>query len=84
LYVVQDILDGKRAAQPVPERRPAVPPQLAQKATATAARVEAGSVPIWRCRVCGYLCARDNPPGVCPICKAKKDRFERFGFGEQV
>jgi rubrerythrin len=35
-------------------------------------------LPVWRCRVCGYLCARDEPPGVCPICKAKKDRFERF------
>ena len=34
--------------------------------------------PVWRCRVCGYLCARDGPPDVCPICKAKKERFERF------
>jgi len=36
------------------------------------------SHPVWRCRVCGYLCARDEAPGVCPICKAKKERFERF------
>ena len=36
------------------------------------------SKPIWRCKVCGYLCARDNPPEVCPICKVKKDRFEKF------
>jgi rubrerythrin len=28
--------------------------------------------------VCGYLCAREHPPGVCPICKAKRERFERF------
>jgi len=34
--------------------------------------------PIWRCVVCGYLCAREGPPEICPICKAKKDRFERF------
>jgi ferredoxin-thioredoxin reductase catalytic subunit len=34
--------------------------------------------PLWRCRVCGYLCARDNPPDVCPICKARKDRFEKY------
>jgi ferredoxin-thioredoxin reductase catalytic chain len=38
-----------------------------------------GPYPVWRCRVCGYLCARDAPPEVCPICKATKDRFERFG-----
>ncbi|MBI5870042.1 MAG: ferredoxin:glutaredoxin reductase [Actinobacteria bacterium] len=36
------------------------------------------SKPVWRCRVCGYLCGRDEPPEVCPICKAKKERFERF------
>ncbi len=36
------------------------------------------SKPIWRCKVCGYLCGRDKPPEICPICKAKKDRFEVF------
>jgi ferredoxin-thioredoxin reductase catalytic chain len=35
-------------------------------------------LPVWRCKVCGYLCARDSPPEVCPICKAKKERFEKF------
>jgi ferredoxin-thioredoxin reductase catalytic chain len=34
--------------------------------------------PLWRCKVCGYLCAREGPPDVCPICKAKKDRFEKY------
>ncbi|MGQ9535427.1 MAG: rubredoxin-like domain-containing protein, partial [bacterium] len=28
--------------------------------------------------VCGYLCARNSPPEICPICKAKSDRFEKF------
>lgn len=36
------------------------------------------SYPVWRCKVCGYLCARNNPLEVCPVCKAKKERFERF------
>jgi rubrerythrin len=35
-------------------------------------------LPVWRCKVCGYLCAREGPPDVCPICKVTKDRFERF------
>lgn len=83
LYVTQDVLDGKRAVQPVPERRPDVPPQLAKKSGAAVA-LEEGHLPVWRCRVCGYLCARENPPGVCPVCKAKKDRFERFGFGRAI
>jgi rubrerythrin len=41
-------------------------------------RIAGLSRPVWRCRVCGYLCARDEPPEVCPICKASRDRFERF------
>jgi ferredoxin-thioredoxin reductase catalytic chain len=36
------------------------------------------SLPVWRCKVCGYLCARGDPPDICPICKAKQDRFEKF------
>ena len=35
-------------------------------------------LPIWRCKVCGYLCAREEPPEKCPICGVDKDRFERF------
>jgi rubrerythrin len=35
-------------------------------------------MPVWRCTVCGYLCARESPPDQCPICKVTKDRFERF------
>lgn len=34
--------------------------------------------PVWRCSVCGYLCAKNNPPVKCPICKAGSERFERF------
>jgi rubrerythrin len=36
------------------------------------------SYPVWRCKVCGYICARDEPPDQCPICKVGKERFERF------
>ncbi len=35
-------------------------------------------LPIWRCKVCGYLCAREFPPEKCPICGADSDRFEKF------
>lgn len=33
---------------------------------------------VWRCKVCGYLCARDSPPETCPICGVDADRFEKF------
>ena len=35
-------------------------------------------LPVWRCKVCGYLCAREHPPEKCPICGVDADRFERF------
>ncbi len=51
---------------------------LAASAVATAATGFSLKYPVWRCKVCGYLCARDEPPGLCPVCKAGKERFERF------
>jgi ferredoxin-thioredoxin reductase catalytic chain len=77
LYVTQAVVKGKQAHS-IPERRP--PPE--QRKKAATAPVTAGPValayPVWRCKVCGYLCARDEPPEMCPICKAKRERFERF------
>lgn len=115
LYVSQDVVDGKRKATRIPERRPAegavpaeapagepprvqTPPREAptgpggNEAAGSAQPVSAQPVsaspglpdlsglkyPLWRCKVCGYLCARGQPPEVCPICRAKKERFERL------
>jgi ferredoxin-thioredoxin reductase catalytic chain len=84
LYVNEAIAKGSRNAAPVPERRPPRAERSMKKAAAVRT-VPAGPfpalslpLPVWRCRVCGYLCARDQPPGICPVCKATKDRFERF------
>jgi len=76
LYVSEDVVKRGKNVQSIPERRP--------PKTETASRTKhagmAGTLPfpVWRCKVCGYLCARDAPPDVCPVCKAKKERFERF------
>ncbi len=79
LYVSDEVLSGQRKLQPVPERRPPAGQRPQETAPRAPARPDAApSLPVWRCRVCGYLCAREEPPGVCPICKAKKERFERF------
>jgi ferredoxin-thioredoxin reductase catalytic subunit len=80
LYVNSEIAAGRMDAAPVPERRPPGG-STRQKAAAPephAASATEPTFPVWRCRVCGYLCARTEPPGTCPICKASKDRFERF------
>ncbi len=78
LYVSKGILKGEKQLEPVPERRSA-PDERSRSGTF---HLTSGSItapyPVWRCKVCGYLCAREYPPETCPICKAQKERFERF------
>lgn len=78
LYVSGAALKGDKKIASIPERRP--PPEARQKPEkeARSGGTIAPPLPVWRCKVCGYLCAREFPPEVCPICRAKQDRFERF------
>lgn len=79
LYVSEGALSGDCEAQPIPERRPARARRAQHKPPHGPDRpIEEPEISVWRCRVCGYLCARERSPAVCPICGAKKDRFERF------
>lgn len=32
----------------------------------------------WRCTVCGYIHEGDEPPEICPQCKAPKEKFEPY------
>ncbi|MGA9086753.1 MAG: ferredoxin-thioredoxin reductase catalytic domain-containing protein [Methanoregula sp.] len=80
LYVNEAIALGKQKVVPVPERRP---PRSERGKTRIVRTVSTTALPVfplpvWRCKVCGYLCAREQPPEICPICKASKERFERF------
>jgi ferredoxin-thioredoxin reductase catalytic chain len=77
LYVSQEVLDGKRELTSIPERRPQRSLRKKVAALGPTGPLQV-PLPVWRCKVCGYLCARDGPPEICPICKAKKERFERF------
>ncbi len=85
LYVSGAVLRGEKALMPIPERRPSE--EMRMKIGAVGAAIAGAapasgllklSVPVWRCTVCGYLCGREGPPEVCPICKVSRDRFERF------
>jgi ferredoxin-thioredoxin reductase catalytic subunit/rubredoxin len=78
LYISQAVLEGKRSLQPIPESRPPRAERVKKAAQAVDLNWSKLPLPVWRCRVCGYLCAREGPPEVCPLCKAKKERFERF------
>ncbi len=45
-------------------------------ATAEAAKTQpAVKKKLWYCKQCGYVVYREDPPYVCPICKAKKEMF---------
>ena len=76
LYVSEAVVKGEKQIGSIPERRP--PPE--ERARVGKPEPEGGSLayPVWRCRVCGYLCARGAPPERCPICKVTRDRFEQF------
>lgn len=78
LYVSQAIARGIKKPKSIPERRPPAEQRAQQPAAPPNAPPGKLTYPVWRCRVCGYLCGRDEPPEACPICKAKKERFERF------
>ncbi len=78
LYVSQAVLEGKKNLTSIPERRPPAEERKKPSPKQEPQGITSLPYPVWRCKVCGYLCARESPPEVCPICKAKKDRFERF------
>ncbi len=78
LYVSDEVLSGKKELQQIPERRPPYHERKALKTTGQNAPKGKLTHPVWRCPVCGYLCAKEEPPEKCPICKAEKERFERF------
>ena len=74
LYVDEDIFKGEKSAGPIPERRGAAQ----EKEQVKGGPSLSVSVNVWRCTVCGYLCAKESPPGKCPICGVPKERFELF------
>jgi len=86
LYVDEDIFKGNKKITSIPERRYMNTNKSESNLSGSGkaesimlkALTDSIKIPVWRCRVCGYLCAREKPPEVCPICKVKKDRFERF------
>ena len=94
LYVRKDVYEGKTPLTPIPERRPiekqmrayATGLQPAERKTdpeiaiAGRERVEQVTVAkkMWYCKQCGYVVFREDPPYVCPICKAKKEMFAKI------
>jgi ferredoxin-thioredoxin reductase catalytic chain len=78
LYVSEEIAFGRAQAEPIPERRGSEPEAVMEAHETEFVGRTVYGLAVWRCTVCGYLCARPQPPLKCPICKVDKDRFERF------
>ncbi|MCL2687254.1 MAG: ferredoxin:glutaredoxin reductase [Methanobrevibacter sp.] len=83
LYVNQNVLDGKQKLKSIPDRRLKVLKAKSKNVEKQDKSTGGPTIldlefPIWRCKVCGYLCSREKPPGKCPICKVTADRFEQI------
>ena len=89
LYVNNKVYQTKDLPT-VPERRPlekqAISFAAASRPTETKSTASEGPKPeakpmgetkqkLWYCKQCGYVVFRDDPPYICPICKAKKEMF---------
>jgi ferredoxin-thioredoxin reductase catalytic subunit len=90
LYVRKDCFEGKTPILPVPERRPLekqvraygmeaveMPPaeKPSEAATVSAKGPSEVKLKLWYCKQCGYVVFREDPPYICPICKAKREMF---------
>ncbi len=95
LYMRKDLYEGKTPITPIPERRPPEKQARAyavgqtsvsketEKVQATKPVEQPGEVKkkLWYCRQCGYVVFREDPPYVCPICKAKREMFAPIEIG---
>ncbi|MCX8153789.1 MAG: ferredoxin:glutaredoxin reductase [Candidatus Bathyarchaeota archaeon] len=91
LYVSKEVFEGKKEPPTVPERRPLEKQSRAYLATSElkaetvemqkvltgkdTAKVVEPKPKLWYCKQCGYVVFRDEPPYICPICKAKREMF---------
>jgi len=97
LYVSKDVFEGKTSWQPIPERRPkekldraygpgaeariVTPAETSEKIVPSIQIAPQIKMKIWYCRQCGYICFREEPPYICPICKAKREMFAELQVG---
>ena len=84
LYVSKDVAAGTTSVPSIPDRRAppdeCAPEKKGEITPESSLMQEKHSLPfpVFRCQVCGYLCARTSPPETCPICGASSERFEKY------
>ena len=87
LYVRKDVFEDKTPIMPIPERRPiekqsrdhGINMAVTEKPIDTLGILNKGisssKLKFWYCKQCGYVVFREEPPYICPICKAKREFF---------
>ena len=88
LYV-EEATHESGETHPIPERRPAKKQSRAfmgvgfaepeKEETEDVAETEVTGRRLLYCKVCGYVSFREEPPYVCPICRAKREMFAEVG-----
>jgi ferredoxin-thioredoxin reductase catalytic subunit len=95
LYLRKDLYEGKTPINPIPEQRPPEKQARAYAFSQASASSEKGKTQatkpaeqptevrkkLWYCKQCGYVVFREDPPYVCPICKAKREMFATIEIG---
>lgn len=82
LYVDNKTYESKEI-KPIPDRRPmakqlkAYDTIVEEPIETERARLETDRK-LWYCKQCGYIVFREEPPYVCPICRAKREMFARL------
>ncbi len=97
LYVTKDVYEGKKPAQPIPERRPlekqaraytiSSEPSTTETPTKNVEDIKQPSeikMKLWYCKQCGYVCFREEPPYICPVCRAKKEMFAKIAVSTEI
>lgn len=80
LYVSKEIAEKKEGQAPSPERRP-MEKQMAGLGLYKDdyESNESGVVlELFYCKQCGYVVFREEPPYLCPICRARRKFFEKM------
>lgn len=92
LYIRKDVFEGKTSINPIPERRPpekqakayemaSAPPEKPSTTTMIVKESSESKMKLWYCKQCGYVVFREEPPYICPICKAKREMFAEIKPG---
>ena len=96
LYVRKDAFEGKLPIHSIPERRPvdkqdraygmaSGAPPLSEKVVKPPGELtHKVGMKMWYCKQCGYVCFREDPPYICPICKAKRELFAEITMDIQM